>query len=348
MTKPVVLCSTLHDPTGSLRDLIPETAELVSQHYKAWVVNATPGTYDNAELMEALKESGVKVVRVEDDEGLPFNLVVEGHHRNALREGVNTAGELGVPNVQYFDADRVVRAALDPEYFEHMAEVAARIEENSFVSIARPEGDFLAHPPSLVLTEGRLMIPYQTMFGERLDPGSTNEVMTSEVARAILEVPASEENGGYPHLKWAIEAHKAGANVTAVEIPNVGAFETQLQVFRHQLPEGGAGMTNAEIHAAYLETESLKLALTPSEWRARQATIMAWSSLLNTNMEHFELDDAEWDYLSQELLEIGQDSGQEWARMHRLVEAGNNSLLENELPGVYREYRSRAGGKERD
>lgn len=311
----LVLCSTLHDPSGSLLLALEKAAPLIKRNYAHWIIAATKTTDER--IIEVLKQAGFNVV-FEGSKKLSSD-PIEDNHLLALDRGLEFLED--GQSLQYTDGDRIVYgAAYFPEIFEETVEkIEAVPSETEYVSLTRSADDNQSHHNALVMTEQYITAVYQQALGEKVDPCSTAHVFSQEAVEFLLQNTDQHGVMKFPHGKWAVLMKEGGFNIQAIETSEILSFETPLQF--HDVLTADAfidGSINSdaakELRRAYQEKRLPSLEAlreyylftiqsdtgvrgqaSKEEWKRRCDLAEEWVSFLNTELKGLRLSEAEQD-----------------------------------------------------
>lgn len=224
-SKLIVLCSTLHDPSGELFLALEKAAPLIKEQYAHWVIAVTKTT--DKRIIDALRSAGFDVAfeglkKISSDE-------IENNHLLAIDRGMELV-ESG-QWLQYTDGDRVIYgAAYFPEIFEEtVLKIESVSEEIDYVSLTRSISDNQSHHDALVLTEQYITMAYQKALGKKVDPCSTAHVFSKEAGTFLLQNTDKHGVMKFPHGKWAILMKEGAFNTECIETSGILSFETPLQ-----------------------------------------------------------------------------------------------------------------------
>jgi len=305
--KPVILCSTLHDPDGVFLDRLDQVADVVSQGYQCWVVNVSVATDQRIkEKLASLASKGV-VVTETDQADLLSKDHIEADHLQSLSCAADIARKMGLRKIQYTDGDRIITAAsYYPDDLISMADKsAALIDDNDgYVNYRRNDEDFFSHHPPLVQTELPINALYTQVFGIPLDVGSTAHAMSLDVVEEILRQSPEIVAVSYPHAKWIIIARSMGIPIKSQEINHVLTFETP-DKYRGQIAEriddafARYGITRKtsispyqQLQRDYMMTVGRDSTVSAREWRLRFNTQRQYLDLLKHHLGIFGFDES--------------------------------------------------------
>lgn len=162
LTKPLVLCSTLNDPEGSLLLAIKKSASGIKENYADWIIVATEKT--SKRVINELEKEGFHVI-VDDSMRKLSADPIENTHLLALSEGLRFLKK--DQRLQYTDGDWVVfGVAYYPDSLkETITKINKEFPESDYISLTRSFNDNQSHHSALVQTEACLTRAYQQILG---------------------------------------------------------------------------------------------------------------------------------------------------------------------------------------